>query len=41
MSSVLLVKYGVFVLDNPCFVQGFYECLEYAKQNTIDKAIKT
>ena len=37
MSSGLLAKNGVFALDNPSFVQGFYECLQCTKQETIDK----
>ena len=41
MSSGLLAKYGVFALDNPSFVQGFYECLQCTKQETIINKIKT
>ena len=40
MSSGLLDKNGVFALDNPSFVQGFYESLQCTKQEMIKKAKK-
>ena len=40
MSSGLLAKNGVFALDNPSFVKGFYRCVKLIKQGTVDKAKK-
>ena len=40
VSSGLLAKNGVFALDNPSFVEGYYEWLEQTKQEAPNKAIK-
>ena len=40
MSSGLPGKNGVFGLDNPSFVEGYYKRLEQTKQETLNKAIK-